>query len=116
MVNEINAKVWTVMIAFEAVKTWRVLHRSRIVSFPFQKRMMPPAIIDETRLWRLRAIRMFLMTSLRFFKYFFRTTNASIDTVAQRMGNATSKPTVDLSSGLVTLSVDKDLVKLEYWI
>ena len=115
MVNEINAKVWTVMIAFEAVKTWRVLHRSRIVSFPFQKRMMPPAIIDETRLWRLRAIRMFLITSLRFLRYFFRTTNANIDTVAQIMGKATSKPTVDSTLELDSFSIDMDEVKLAYW-
>ena len=85
------------MSALEFVNICRVVHRARMECCSFQKMRMQEVTIADARLWKLRATRMFLMTSLRFLRYFFRITNASKDTAAQSMGNATSKPTVESS-------------------
>ena len=110
-----SANVWNAMSVFDCFKICMVLHRSRIVFLSFQKMRMLAVTMDDARLCRLRAIRIFLMTSLRFFRYFLRITNASKDTTTQSMGNATSKPTLDSSPEVVSNPMSLELVVFANW-
>ena len=88
MVKEINAKFPMLIRAFDPPKICRALHFPKMSYPSSQKIIINVATIAEARLWILRTSKMFLMISLRFFKYLVNATMAKMATVPQQMGKA----------------------------
>ena len=95
--NEIKAKVSIVIWALDTKRISRTVHISFVL---IQKSKMIVEIAEDAKFWRLRANMMFLMMSLRFFKYFFKIASTVAEVIEQNKQNITPKLYVVYSSTL----------------